>query len=130
MPRTRLAVAGPLAIVLCALVGCSNPAAPDGVRVDPIQIDQVEVQVLETAPPQARARVRGVIGDGCSTLKSVTQARMGQTVTLLILRERPVDAICTQLAKLYDETIALEGTYPAGRYLLRVNGLEQAFETR
>jgi hypothetical protein len=130
MGRNHRVIAVPLAALLAAAVGCSNPAAPDGVRVDPIQIDQVEVQVLETAPPQARARVRGVIGDGCSTLKSVTQVRMGQTVTLLILRERPVDAICTQQAKLYDETIALEGTYPAGRYVLRVNDLEQAFETR
>jgi hypothetical protein len=117
------------ALLLAAAACTSSPTAPSS-RVDPIQIDAVEIQVLETAPPQVRARVTGVVGDGCSELKSVTQVRSEATVTLTILRERPVDAICTQIARLYDETIPLEGAYPAGQYLLRVNGREFPFATR
>ena len=112
-----------------AAVGCGSPAAPD-LEIAPIQVESVEVLVLESFPPQAAARVRGVVGDGCSTLHSVEQARSGSTVTLTILRERPAGAICTQIARLYDETIRLEGAFPPGRYVLRVNGLETVFTTQ
>lgn len=115
-----------LALALASAIACSNPVGPDPVRVDPIQIDTVTVLLM--APAQASARVRGAVGDGCSTLKSVTQARSGNAVTVTILRERPVNAVCTQQLRLYDETIPLEGSYPAGRYTLKVNGVEVTFE--
>jgi hypothetical protein len=114
-----------LAVALTTAIACTNPTAPDpSVRVEPIQIDSVTVLV---APPRASAHVRGAIGDGCSILKSVTQVRSGNSVTLTILRERAVDAVCIQVLRLYDETILLEGSYPAGRYTLKVNGVEVAF---
>jgi hypothetical protein len=71
--------------------------------------------------------VRGVLGDGCTELDGVTGARRGNTVTLTILSTRPEDAICTQIAKLYDATITLPGDFPPGDYLLRVNSVEKAF---
>ena len=130
-PNRRVVVLVSILAAGLAAGACSNPAAPtpDPVRVDPIQIDKVDVLISQTAPPQASAHVTGVVGDGCSTLKSVTQARSGNAVTLTILRERPVDAVCSQLARVYDDTLALEGTYPAGRYTLTVNGREVAFQT-
>jgi hypothetical protein len=115
-----------LAGLLVGMTACVSPTAPDEVRVDPIQIDTVTVML--DAPAEAKARIRGAIGDGCSTLKSVTQSRSGNAVTLTILRERPVNAVCTQQLLLYDETIRLEGTYPSGSYTLTVNGLSVAFE--
>lgn len=118
-------LAAPLALAACSR---SSPASGD-LLIDPIQIDGVDVLVQESSPPQASARVRGVIGDGCSSLHSVAQERSGTTVVLTILRQRPADAVCTQIAKLYDETIRLEGTFPPGRYLLRVNDVETSFTT-
>jgi hypothetical protein len=117
--------------LLPAAVGCGQGerVADPGLEITPIQIDRVEVLVQKTPPPHASAHVRGVIGDGCSTLHSVEQARSGKTVTLTVLRERPKDAICTQIARLYDETIPLEGTFPAGAYVLDVNGTETPFTT-
>jgi hypothetical protein len=50
-------------------------------------------------------------------------------VVLTILRQRPANAMCIQIARLYDETLRLEGTFPPGRYLLRVNGVETSFAT-
>ena len=128
MSWTRLGVAilalagAPLAL------GCGTPATPD-VVTEPIQIDRVDVAILESSPPQATALVQGVIGDGCSSVHSVTQQRTGNVVTVTILRERPREAICTQIAKLYDETIRLEGTFPPGDYVLRVNSVEKPFST-
>jgi hypothetical protein len=132
MPRNltrRLAVAGLSAPLVLAGCGQSTPAAGDLV-IQPIQVDSVDVLVQESSPPQASAHVRGVIGDGCSSLHSVGQERSETTVVLTILRRRPADAICTQIAKLYDETIRLEGTFPPGHYALLVNGLETSFTTQ
>jgi hypothetical protein len=131
VPRnlTRLLAVAGLSVPL-ALAGCgqANPASRDLV-VRPIQVETVDVLVLESSPPQATAHVRGWIGDGCSSLHSVAQERSGATVVLTILGQRPADAVCTQMAKLYDETIRLEGSFPPGRYVLRVNGLETSFTT-
>lgn len=75
------------------------------------------------------AHVQGILGDGCSELRSQSQTRLGNLVIVTILRERPRDAVCTQIAKLYVADIPLQGTYPPGRYLLRVNAVERAFTT-
>ena len=87
----------------------------------------MEVEILESTPPQVAARVTGVLGDGCATLHSVEQQRAGNTITVTILRQRPREAICIQIAKLYDAVIRLEGPFSAGSYLLRVNGVERSF---
>ena len=50
-------------------------------------------------------------------------------MTVTILRERPREAVCTQIAKLYDDVIRLEGQFPPGDYLLRVNSVEKTFST-
>jgi hypothetical protein len=110
------------------MAACSgdNPAA-SATRIEPIQIDSVDVLVSNGSPAQVTAHVKGVLGDGCSTLHSVRQQRSGSTVAIEILRERPAEAVCIQVARLYDELIRLEGEYPPGRYLLRVNSVERAF---
>ena len=127
MLRPFLAV---VAIGLAAGLGaaCSTPASPD-VVVEPIQIDRVDVRIRAGSPPQAWAHVVGVVGDGCASLHSVRQGRSGNTVTVTILRQRPRVAVCTQIARLYDEVIPLDGPYPPGTYLLRVNDVERTFTT-
>ena len=120
-----------IVIGLSAALGaaCSNPAGPD-VVVEPIQVDRVDVLVLESFPPQASAHVVGVVGDGCASLHSVRQARSGNAVTVTILRQRPRTAVCTQIALLYDEVIPLDGQYPPGDYVVRVNDVQRTFTTQ
>ena len=118
------------AIVLAALAaaGCASPTSPD-VVVEPIQVERLDVRILESWPPQAWAHVEGVLGDGCASFHSLHQQRSGDAVVVTILRQRPRDAICTMIARLYETDIRLEGVYPPGTYLLRVNGLEKTFST-
>lgn len=120
-----------IGIGIGAMQACSNnPAGPDAnLLVDEIQIDSVDVLILESFPVQAVAHVQGILGDGCSELHSQGQTRFESLVIVTILRERPRDAICTQIAKVYAADIPLEGQYPPGRYLLRVNTVEKAFTT-
>lgn len=115
------------ALALLALA-CAAPTSPSLI-VDAIQIESVDVRILESSPPQAVAHVLGFLGDGCSEFYSLDQARSGSTITVTILGKRPRQAVCTQIAKLYESDVPLAGQYPPGRYLLRVNGFEKVFTT-
>ena len=129
MSRSFFVVLASIGLATILPAACSNPASANLV-IEPIQVDQVDVRVLESSPPEAWAHVQGVLGDGCSAFHSLRQERSGNTITMTILRERPRDAICTQIAKIYDADIRLEGQYPPGQYLLRVNGVERSFTSQ
>ena len=118
----------PLVLVAVGLLaGCRSVAAPE-VIVDNIDVDRVEVRVGSSRPAQVAALVEGRVGDGCTELAGVTQNRSGSTVTLQIQRRRPIPAICTQQLRLYNEVIALTGTFEAGDYQLVVNGRSHSFK--
>jgi hypothetical protein len=114
-----------LGVVAAAGNACSSTAPtppPPRIIARPIQVDSVEVAL---APPSAH--VRGVIGDGCTELSGVSIARSENNVTVTIFGTRPEGAICIQIAKLYDATLALPGDFPPGQYVLRVNSVEKTF---
>jgi hypothetical protein len=121
-----MALGAIFALTLAATVGCGSSTAPDSTRLitRPIQVDSVEVLLQEGRPA---AHVRGVIGDGCTELSAITLERAGTLVTITIVSTRPEEAICTQIAKLYDDVLRLPGDFPAGRYVLRVNTAETTF---
>lgn len=116
-----------LTAVACAPNGTPSQPESPGMAIGRIQIDSVTIRTAQSFPVQVFARVQGVIGDGCSTLLPLEQTRSGSVVTLEITRQRPKDAICTQIAKLYDEQIRLEGEFRAGDYTLQVNGRSYPF---
>jgi hypothetical protein len=115
------------AIVACFVVAAacgSSATAPETPKTiaRPIHVDSVDVIL---APPSVH--VRGVIGDGCTELSGVNMARSGNTVSITIWSLRPEGAICIQIARLYDATLALPGDFPPGQYVLRVNSVETTF---
>ena len=121
------------AIVLLAAVtslGCGSPTAPPPPRVlvDPIQVDSLEIVTNASSSSGLGVRVQGVLGDGCTDLlPPITQKREGIVTRITILRQRPQDAICIQIAKLFDQVVPLFGDYPPGRYIVRVNNSELSF---
>ncbi len=122
-PSTLAALAWALAVS-----GCGDPSEPDPLfDVAPIQVESVEVMVLESFPAQANAHVTGVIGDGCAELLPIEQSRGDNEVRISILRQRPLDAVCIQIAKLFDDTIRLQGTFAPGDYTLHVNDVSVSF---
>jgi hypothetical protein len=115
---------------VAAAVACGDlanaPTTPKTVA-RPIHVDSVEVLL---SPPSAH--VHGVIGDACTDLSGVTMRRSDNDniVDVTIWSTRPQDAICSQIAKLYDATLALPGDFPPGEYVVRVNSVEKAFSIR
>ena len=118
--RLRVALA---LLAATALHACGSTSDPTDLTpvVEPITIDSVTVRVVQAPPVQVFAHVKGIVGDGCSTLLPLEQTREANVIQIAILRQRPRQAICTQIARLFDEEIPLAGSFPAGSYTLRVN---------
>jgi hypothetical protein len=118
-----------LVVALSPGCGSSSPSAPTpGVIVGPIQVDSLEIVHNASSPSGLGVRVQGVIGDGCTDLlPPITQERDGTVVRIRILRQRPEEAICIQIAKLFDQVVPLLGDYPAGEYVVHVNASDLTF---
>jgi hypothetical protein len=131
MARSSLSLSC-LVLIAAAGAGCGSAAGPTPIRtvVEPIQIDGVEVAVRPGPPASVSARVTGFIGDGCATLIPPLQFRQGNRIRVAINRERVVGVACTQIAKLFDQTLALAGDFPPGDYVLQVNSMERPFTVR
>jgi len=124
-----LSSCGLLAFAVVTSVGCKSSTEPSNPRIviEPIQIDSVELVRNLATPSGLGVHVQGVVGDGCAELLPVRQVREGAVITITIERQRPEEAICIQIAKLYDAIIPLEGEFPPGQYLVRVNAKEITF---
>lgn len=96
-------------------------------EINPMPIDRVEVQIRESQPVQVAVAVYGTLSDGCTQFHQMTQRRTGNTIEIEITAIRPKDGMCTQVIKTYTNTIALEGEFPTGTYVVRVNSVEQTF---
>jgi inhibitor of cysteine peptidase len=114
--------------LMLAACGSSTGTQPSGPRQVSPQIDSVEVLILESFPVQVNARVQGTLGDGCTSMGEMTQQRNGNEITVTITANHSGAETCTMIAQLLDETIPLEGEFPTGEYVLRVNGVEERFQ--
>lgn len=116
-------------VLLAAACGKGSPSQPDSppMSVSRIPIESVTIRIAQSFPVQVFARVKGVVGDGCSALLPIEQSRAGNVITLEIKRQRPRDAICTQIAILFDQEIRLQGEFRTGEYTLNVNGSAYSF---
>jgi hypothetical protein len=103
-------------------------ADPAGAEVKPMPIDSVEVQIRESQPVQVGVLVSGSLSDKCTTFHEAKQVRNGNTIELTITTMRPKDAMCAQMIEIYSNTFTLEGDFPPGDYIVRVNGVEKSFK--
>lgn len=115
--------------IAAAAVGVASCAStgPSGMT-HPMQIEDVSVSVAKSLPPQVTAHVRGIIPDGCSALGDIRQERDGSTVRLTITVRRISDGPCIQRVEFFERDLRLEGPFPAGHYVLRVNDLVREFD--
>jgi len=126
-----------MGVLLLAAAGCQSaaspfdpptgPNTPPELVIAPIQIDSVVLVRGLSTPSGLGIHVQGIVGDGCSELLPIRQLREGAVVLISIERQRPRDAVCTQIARLYDDVIALEGEFTPGTYTVRVNATQIEF---
>ncbi|MEK7397632.1 MAG: carboxypeptidase-like regulatory domain-containing protein, partial [Candidatus Poribacteria bacterium] len=88
-----------------------------------MQIEDVEIQFLKSLPLQINLAVKGILGDGCTTLNEITQKRDGNTVYVKITTKRPKGVACIEIAKFITENVKLDGGFPQGHYKIIVNNV-------
>ena len=76
------------------------------------------------------ARVHGVLPTPCHGLGRIDQRRQGSTISVTIPVRAPAAGVsCIEVVAPVTQTIRLEGAFPPGDYVVRVNGVERAFRT-
>jgi inhibitor of cysteine peptidase len=91
-------------------------------------IESIEILILESFPVQVHVRIKGILGDSCTSLHQITQTRVENTFTITVTTTRPTDAVCADIITQFEETVALD-VYglPAGTYTVDVNGVRDTF---
>jgi hypothetical protein len=72
------------------------------------------------------ALFEGILPDGCTSLGSITQERQGTTISVTVTTVRTGE-VCTQVVQLVSDRVRLQGDFPSGSYVARVNGVEARF---
>ena len=88
----------------------------------------VTVKIVKSESIQVSLDVKGEHPDGCDFPAVVNQARQGNTITVEVFREVPVDMFCPMILKPYQDTIRLDGDFAPGEYIINVNTYTQALE--
>ena len=98
------------------------PAVVDSVAVRPAGRpapgDAVAVEVL----------VKGALPDACAELTEVTQTRQARYVTVDLMMRQPRETVCAAVVRPFRFYLVLDGAYPAGSYVLRLNGTTTPFQ--
>ena len=112
-----------------------SPATPSPIVTEEIPVtsaavvESIEIQILESFPVQVNAVLRGQLPDaGCTTIASVDQARVGNTITLTLNTTTDPLALCEPALTPFEHVVALEvRDLPAGDYTVSVAGIEESF---
>lgn len=83
-------------------------------------VENVEVLILESFPPQLQITVTGYHPDGCRYPVQTETSIDGTDITVRIFRAVPADVVCTMNVVPYEDTLNLGAVDPA-TYTLHVN---------
>ena len=126
-----------LGVRIVDMAGWVDIGESDGVVTTPppdptglADVQNIEIQVLESYPLQVNVIARGQLPDaGCTTISGVSQTRSGNTFTVTITTKTDSQALCAQMLTPFEQVIPLEvGSLLPGPYIVRVNGVEGWFE--
>ena len=115
------------AVALASMRG--GPGAPVGRVSVPAPIDQVEIVVRESAPPQVAVKIMAGLPSGCAQRQSHAVSRNGDIFTVTVLNSMPQgDPACTMIYGTYSLSIDLVGELrPGVTYTVQVNDTVRTF---
>jgi hypothetical protein len=104
-------------------LGGSRPPTPVPMEIGIAQMDEFEMEVLDTSPIQVNVIARGMLPDTCTQIGDALQSRRGSDLFVVVQTARPEKAVCPQTATPYEHLVSLEIIdLPAGIYVVDVNG--------
>ena len=134
----RLVVAAALSLAAILLIGAVafasgrgdlNPTP--GRQTVPAPIDDVQVVIRESNPPQVTLNVKAGLPSGCAQRDSHAVSRTGDTFTVRVLNSMPTGNVaCTMIYGTYELNIDLGRDFRAGgTYTINVNDKTTTFKT-
>ncbi|MFO7741814.1 MAG: DUF333 domain-containing protein [Anaerolineae bacterium] len=120
------------AIALVLLSGLVVACGAPGQNGEPgkAQIDEVNIQILESFPVQVEVLITGNLPDGCTEIDRVDQRFESEkdTFWIEVATVRTTEDPCTEALVPFEETVSLD-VYglPAGTYTVDVNGSRESF---
>jgi hypothetical protein len=134
----RLVVAAVLSLTAILLVGAvafasgrGELAPAPGRQTVTAPIDDIQVVVRESNPPQVTLNVKAGLPSGCAQRESHSVSRAGDTFTVRVLNSMPTgDVACTMIYGSYELNIDLGNDFRAdGSYTVNVNDKTTTFKT-
>lgn len=91
-------------------------------------VDDVQVNIMESFPVQVSVTVSGFLTDGCTEIDETAVTRTDNTFDVHVTTKRPAAAVCTQELAPFEESVPLDVLdLPAGEYTIDVNGVTTTF---
>jgi hypothetical protein len=139
MGMKRLVVAAALSLAAILLVGAVafasgrgdlTPSVP-GRQTVPAPIDDIQVVIRESLPPQVTLKVKAGLPSGCAQRESHSVARSGDAFTVRVLNSMPRgDVACTMIYGSYELNLDLGSDFRVGgSYTVTVNDKATTFKT-
>ena len=111
--------------------GGASPSPDAGRTIVPAPIDEMEMIVRESAPPQYAVRVVSGLPDGCAQFNEAKiTGRTGTTIEVEVTNTVPSDpnVVCTAIYGTHEEIIELGSDFDSGtEYVVKVNDEELKF---
>src|SRR5512143_2542482 len=119
-----------LIVAACAplVPATSTPVVTAAMSQREAQVQSVEIQVLQSDPPQVNAVVRGNLTESCAALGESRLQYAGNTFQITVYAISPTDRGCAQVTTPFETVIPLDTNgKPAGTYQATANGATAVF---
>jgi len=91
-------------------------------------LEEIEIQMSNSSPPQAQVVVKGFLSDGCTKIDRIKQKRSDNDFSITITTIRPAELNCIQVIVPFEEIIPLDVLgLKAGLYTVTVNDMSDTF---
>lgn len=134
----RLVVAAALSLAVILLIGAvafasgrTDLTPAPGRQTVPAPIDDVQIVIRDSNPPQVTLNVKAGLPSGCAQRESHSVSRAGDTFTVRVLNSMPTGNVaCTMIYGTYELNIDLGRDFRAGgTYTVNVNDKTTTFKT-
>jgi len=127
-----VALVAAVGVLAMARTGGGLLPPPAGRHTVPAPIDELDVRVLESSPPQYMLHVRAGLPSGCAIRDSHAVSRVGDTITVNALNSMPNgDPPCTMIYGSYELNINLGTDFLSGStYTVHVNDAVTTFRAQ
>jgi hypothetical protein len=134
----RVVVAAALSLAAILLIGAvafasgrGDLSPAPGRQTVPAPIDDVQVVIRDSNPPQVTLNVKAGLPSGCAQRESHAVSRTGDTFTVRVLNSMPTGNVaCTMIYGTYELNIDLGREFRAGAtHTVNVNDTTTTFKT-